>query len=477
MKTISVAYKLKALHRIARQGQIWGEEMSRSNQEQRKILSFARHHGDAAACEAFEVSGRTLRRWRNLARTRGEAFLGDCRGGRSGRRSGRKADRRQVAFIRAFRADRLHMNAGKEALDAFSRECGLPPLSVSPIGRLIADAPDGMRASPRIDLDRRGRVKPRKRRRNHERRLPKRMNAQRPGDLVALDTVEIRPVGGGARLFLFTAVDHRSRLAFAMAFPKRNAQCAAEFLRRLLLVLPVPVLALLSDNGAEFQADFDRLADRLGLRRFFIFPSCPKQNGRNERFNRTLRHGFVQANEHFADDLPAFNRQLAAWLIWHNAQKPHRALAGNTPLNFLHSHPKNGQLLWTPTGLARPRLHLNGKIGKLSGFPRQHSARCVRKLARHHRGRKRQIRPAGRQRSRRTRLHPLQVFQQARIGKRQMIWNRMNRRLSGNVNRNHSRRQSRMVLEQVQNRVYRRQLVRLGGIVGEAHWSTFHISP
>ena len=112
--------------------------MSRSNQEQRKILAFARRHGDAAACEAFEVSRRTLRRWRNLARTRGEAFLGDCRGGRSGRRSGRKADRRQVAFIRAFRADRLHMNAGKEAvkpaLDAFSRECGLPPLSVSTIG-------------------------------------------------------------------------------------------------------------------------------------------------------------------------------------------------------------------------------------------------------------------------------------------------------------------------------------------------------
>ena len=123
-------------------------------------------------------------------------------------------------------------------------------------------------------------------------------------------------------------------------------------MRRLLLVLPVPVLALLSDNGAEFQADFDRLADRLGLRRFFIFPSCPKQNGRNERFNRTLRYGFVQANEHFADDLPAFNRQLAAWLIWYNAQKPHRALAGNTPLNFLHSQLKNGQLLWTPTSTA-----------------------------------------------------------------------------------------------------------------------------
>ena len=134
---------------------------------------------------------------------------------------------------------------------------------------------------------RRGRVKPRKRRRNHVRRLPKRM-FRNPGDLVALDTVEIRP---GARLFCSLAVDHHSRLAFAMAFPKRNAQCAAEFLRRLLLVLPVPVLALLSDNL--------NCAGPFGAAALLHLPLL------NERFNRTLRYGFVQANEH----LHAFNRQ------------------------------------------------------------------------------------------------------------------------------------------------------------------------
>ena len=156
------------------------------------------------------------------------------------------------------------------------------------------------------------------------------MNAQCPGDLVALDTVEIRPVGGGAWLFLFTAVDHHSRLAFAMAFPKRNAQCAAGGATGP--AHPI-VLALLSDNGAEFQADFDCLADRLGLRRFFIFPSCPKQNGRNERFNGARRYGFVQTNEHFADDLPAFNRQLAGFWLAHLVQCP------KTPPRPRRKHP------------------------------------------------------------------------------------------------------------------------------------------
>ena len=105
-----------------------------------------------------------------------------------------------------------------------------------------------------------------------------------------------------------------------------------------------------------------------------FFPAPPRshlsnpteQNGRNERFNRTLRHGFVQANEHFADDLHAFNRQLAAWLIWHNAQKPHRALAGNTPLNFPRNRLKNGQLLWTPTQICISREKIIQSANHLS---------------------------------------------------------------------------------------------------------------
>ena len=59
--------------------------MSRSNQEQRKILSFARRHGDAAACDAFEVSPRTLRRWRKVGGRRFWATVAaDAAGGGAG---------------------------------------------------------------------------------------------------------------------------------------------------------------------------------------------------------------------------------------------------------------------------------------------------------------------------------------------------------------------------------------------------------
>ena len=117
-----------------------------------------------------------------------------------------------------------------------------------------------MRASPRMDLDRRGRVKPRKRRRNHERRLPKRMSVRNPGDLVALDTVEI----------------HRST-AVSFTADHHTVPEPAVVNSRLILALPP------------------------------FFPT---------RWRSTQ---------------PA----LAAWLIWYNAQKPHRALAGNTPTSCI----------------------------------------------------------------------------------------------------------------------------------------------
>ena len=58
MRIISVAYKLGALHRIARQGRIWGGDMNRSNRRKREILAFARKHGDAAAADASKNSPR-----------------------------------------------------------------------------------------------------------------------------------------------------------------------------------------------------------------------------------------------------------------------------------------------------------------------------------------------------------------------------------------------------------------------------------
>jgi transposase InsO family protein len=68
-----------------------------------------------------------------------------------------------------------------------------------------------------------------------------------------------------------------------------------------------------------------------GARHVFIRPHCPWQNGKVERFNRTLqtewayRRVFTSNTERAA--------ALAPWLAIYNTQRGHHALDGNPPIS------------------------------------------------------------------------------------------------------------------------------------------------
>ena len=58
--------------------------------------------------------------------------------------------------------------------------------------------------------------------------------------------------------------------------------------------LSVPIQA--SDNGTAFDGEFARAAADKDITRFYTHPNCPQQNAVNERFNRTLREGFLETH-------------------------------------------------------------------------------------------------------------------------------------------------------------------------------------
>ena len=50
-----------------------------------------------------------------------------------------------------------------------------------------------------------------------------------------------------------------------------------------------------------------------------MYPRCPKMNAQNERFSRTLQEGFIDYHEDLRfDDIDAFNRNLAQWVVDYN---------------------------------------------------------------------------------------------------------------------------------------------------------------
>ncbi len=205
-------------------------------------------------------------------------------------------------------------------------------------------APDHMRQAP-LRLDARGRPKPAARPRKTR---PPRPRPTQPLVLFACDTV-VR-LHAGLQRYVFTFLDPYSRFALAWATATASSRHAAVGLEALCTLLPTPPQFLLSANGAEFHGHFQQRLDAYGITHWWTYPRSPKMNAHVERFNRTLQEQFVDYHEDLlVDDLAAFNRKLADWLLAYNTVLPHHSLGRQSPVQFLIHHQPECQMWWTHT--------------------------------------------------------------------------------------------------------------------------------
>lgn len=316
-------------------------------EERIRILSFWDEHGIEAATDAFEVSRRTLYRWRARLRKAG----GELTALNPGSMAPKRRRKRQwppevVAEIRRLRMKRPNLGKDKihPLLEEWCSQRDLPYPSASTIGRLIADDPDKMRLVPQR-IDRLGRVKPKKR---PKPRQPKGMTARTPGQWVAVDTIE--RFCDGQRRYLITLTDAASSMSLAVATNSHTATTAARFLSMSLDLLPFAVSTVLSDNGSEFAGAFEHRCRDAGIRHWYTYPKCPKMNPQAERFNRTIQEDFVDYHEDLLfTDLVTFNDELFDWLLWFNARRPHHSHGQRPPLTYVAEHGGECHMYWTHT--------------------------------------------------------------------------------------------------------------------------------
>jgi putative transposase len=164
-------------------------------------------------------------------------------------------------------------------------------------------------------------------------RKPKPYAVSRPGDLVEVDTMEVRPVPGMV-FKQFTARDLVSRWDVLQAHSRATAVSARDFLDTLQHRMPFPIRALQVDGGSEFAAEFEQACQQRGLRLFVLPPRSPKLNGAVERANRTHSEEFYQVTP-YSLQLKTLNRELRDWERTYNTVRPHQALAYLTPRQFL----------------------------------------------------------------------------------------------------------------------------------------------
>jgi transposase InsO family protein len=162
---------------------------------------------------------------------------------------------------------------------------------------------------------------------------PSNYAVSRPGDLVQVDTLDVRPVPGVV-FKQFTARDVVSRWDVIQAHGRATAFAASQFLETLLHRMPFPIRALQVDGGSEFAAEFEQACQQRGLHLFVLPPRSPKLNGAVERANRTHTEEFYQVTA-CSLEMNQLNRELRHWEKIYNTVRPHQSLGYLTPHQFL----------------------------------------------------------------------------------------------------------------------------------------------
>lgn len=170
-------------------------------------------------------------------------------------------------------------------------------------------------------------------------RKPKDYLAKEPGDIVEVDTLDVRPLPGLV-LKHFTARDVISRWDILEAHTRASSHTAAAFIDTLLKRMPFPVKVIQVDGGSEFQDAFEEECQRREIKLFVLPPRSPKLNGHVERAQRTHTEEFYEVTQ-TSFEIADLNQALLGWEIIYNTVRPHQALGYLTPQEFLKLHQQN----------------------------------------------------------------------------------------------------------------------------------------
>jgi putative transposase len=182
-------------------------------------------------------------------------------------------------------------------------------------------------------LWKRARLQVKRSKRRHQRReRPVPLAAAYPNHVWAYDFVEDRDVHSNP-LYILTVMDEFTREGLAIDVELRtSAERVITVLEQLVATHGGPNY-LRSDNGPEFVAFAVQawLAQRQ-IQTLYIDPGCPWQNGKDERFNGTVRDECL--NMHLFASVAEAQVRLEAFRQHYNDTRPHSRLGYQTPSEF-----------------------------------------------------------------------------------------------------------------------------------------------
>lgn len=306
-----------------------------------QVIDFYQQFGIKATLKAFPVKRSTLFLWQKTFRENGNR-LSSLVPLSSRPKRVRRMNTHPLVLAEICRLRKKHYRLGKKKLFPLIRKycqpMGLSFPAVSTIGKIIKrnhvffDKPTFGYHDP-------GRKKYQRRKKERVRFAPR----PHSGGYVQLDTIET--IITSIRRYTITAIDVKLKVAYAQTFKTKSAANALTVLKDIEAMLPVSVQTLQTDNGSEFEGEFDRYCRQKKIIHKWIYPESPKINGVVERFNRTLQEEWLDVYQDELLDPEKVNRRITEYLYFYHNDRIHEGLGDRTPASVL------GKEIKSPKGM------------------------------------------------------------------------------------------------------------------------------
>lgn len=297
----------------------------------RWFAHYAKHRNVSFTCRHFGISRETFYYWKRRDEPQQPRTL-EPRSSRPRVPRPRTWTAEQGAAVQRLREqyprwgqDKLHRLLAREGR----------AVSVSMVGRILGS----LRARGQL-LEPPGRRCARKRLppRPYAQRKPKAYQPTAPGDLIEVDTLDVRPCPGTI-LKQFTAIDVVGRQCVLELASAATATLATRVLDAFAR-FPFPVRAVQIDGGSEFKGAFELACQERGWPLDVLPPRSPKLNGHVERSQRTHTEEFYECTP-TPPQLAALRPALQEWERVYNTVRPHQALGYLTPQQFWEAYQRD----------------------------------------------------------------------------------------------------------------------------------------
>jgi transposase InsO family protein len=181
-------------------------------------------------------------------------------------------------------------------------------------------------SSVKRTLDRQGLVKKRSPWKRWHDTFP-RPSAEKPGDLVQIDTIHIQP-RGERKFYVYTAIDLFSRFTCAKVVWHINTHESLKFVREAERAARFSFHAVQSDNGQEFSSWFTENIGVMGIAHRHSRVRKPNDNAHIERFNRTLEE---ECLDRVPKSFSSYRNAINIYLAYYNGERSHMGINFLTP--------------------------------------------------------------------------------------------------------------------------------------------------